>query len=245
MNAQRVEILHIADGDAVVVAVAHYLILNLLPALQRLLHQHLRRESECLLCQAVKLLLVVAESGAQAAQGIGSTQDDGIAQLCCSTAGLLNVLTGFALNGLHANFIETAHKEFTVFGVDDGLHGCTEHAHAVTFKNAALVEFHTAVQRRLSAKGQQDAVGTFFLDDSLNEIRLHGEEINLVGHTLRGLHGCDVRVDEHRLYAFLAQGLQCLRAGIVELTGFTYLQCSTAKEQYFLDSFFFHRCVLD
>ena len=52
MDAQRVEVLHVADRDAVVVAVAHHLVLYLLPALEALLHQHLGREREGLLAEA-------------------------------------------------------------------------------------------------------------------------------------------------------------------------------------------------
>ena len=39
--AQRVEVLHVTHGDAVVEAVAHHLILDFLPSLQALFDQHL------------------------------------------------------------------------------------------------------------------------------------------------------------------------------------------------------------
>jgi len=42
MDAERVEVLHVADRDAVVETVAHHLVLYLLPALERLLDQYLR-----------------------------------------------------------------------------------------------------------------------------------------------------------------------------------------------------------
>ena len=41
VDAHRVEVLHVADGDAVVAPVAHHLVLDLLPAAQALLDQHL------------------------------------------------------------------------------------------------------------------------------------------------------------------------------------------------------------
>ena len=44
MDSERVEVLHVADGDTVVVTVAHHLILYLLPSLQALLYQYLWRE---------------------------------------------------------------------------------------------------------------------------------------------------------------------------------------------------------
>ena len=34
MDAERIEVLHVADGDAVVVTVAHHFILDFLPAFQ-------------------------------------------------------------------------------------------------------------------------------------------------------------------------------------------------------------------
>jgi hypothetical protein len=44
MDSERVEVLHITDSDAVVITVTHYLILDLLPSLERLLDENLRRE---------------------------------------------------------------------------------------------------------------------------------------------------------------------------------------------------------
>ena len=41
MYSERVEILHVADSDAVVILVAHNLVLNLLPSLETLLHKYL------------------------------------------------------------------------------------------------------------------------------------------------------------------------------------------------------------
>ena len=41
MDAQRVKVFHIADGDTVVVTVAHHLVFYLFPSLQTLFHQHL------------------------------------------------------------------------------------------------------------------------------------------------------------------------------------------------------------
>ena len=123
MNAEGVEVFHVADGDAVVVAVAHHLVFNLLPALERFFDEHLGREREGFLGQPIELFLIVAETGAQSAQGVGGTYDDGIAEVGGCMAGLLNGFAGLALDGLHADLVEPFHEEFAVFGVHDGLHG--------------------------------------------------------------------------------------------------------------------------
>ena len=62
MDAQRVEILHITDGDTVIIAITHHLVFYFLPAFQRFLYENLRRERERFLCQAVEFLLIVAEA---------------------------------------------------------------------------------------------------------------------------------------------------------------------------------------
>ena len=46
MNTERVEVLHITDGDTVVVAVTDDLVLDFLPALEALLYEDLRGEGE-------------------------------------------------------------------------------------------------------------------------------------------------------------------------------------------------------
>lgn len=48
VNAKWVEILHVADGDAVIGNVPHHFILNLLPAQQRLFHQDLTAHGQSL-----------------------------------------------------------------------------------------------------------------------------------------------------------------------------------------------------
>lgn len=48
VNAKWVEILHVADGDAVISNVPHHLILHLLPAQQRLFHQDLTAHGQSL-----------------------------------------------------------------------------------------------------------------------------------------------------------------------------------------------------
>ena len=210
MDTQRVEVLHVAHRDAVVITVTHYLVLNLLPALEALLHQHLGRESKGLLSDAVQFLLVVAETRTQSAQCISSTDDDGIAQLFGSLAGVFNILTCLALDGLHIDFIEFLHKELAVFGVDDCLYGSTQNLHAVLLQHSALVELHSAVEGSLASEGKQDTLRALLFDYLLHEIRCYRQEVNLVGNSLAGLNRSDIGVDEYTLDALLAQGFECL-----------------------------------
>ncbi len=240
VDAQGVEVLHAADGYAIVVAVAHHLKLNLLPALQALLYQDLRREGEGLLCQAVQLLLIVAEARTEAAQGEGCTNDDGIAQLLGSLASRLYVLAGLALDGVDVYLVEPLHKEFAVFRIDDGLDGSAQHLHSILLQYALLEERDAAVERRLSAKGEQDALRALLLDDALHEIGGYGQEIDVVGNALAGLDRGDVGVDEYGLDALFLEGFQGLRTAVVEFACLAYLQGSGAQQQDFLELIGWH-----
>ena len=64
MNAEGVEVLHVTDGDAVVVLVAHHLVFYLFPAFQTFFHQYLWREREGFLSLCKEFFLVVAEARA-------------------------------------------------------------------------------------------------------------------------------------------------------------------------------------
>ncbi len=80
MDAKRVEVLHVADCDAVVMTVAHHFIFHFLPSAQTFLHKHLWRESEGLFRKRVQLALIVAEAGTQPSECICGAYDYRIAQ---------------------------------------------------------------------------------------------------------------------------------------------------------------------
>ena len=240
MDAQRVEVLHVADSDAVVIAVAHHLILDLLPTLQALLYKHLRRERECFLSKLVEFFFVVAESATQSTESISSTENDRIAQLGSCLASLLYGLTSLTLDGLYIYLVELLYEKLTVFGVYNSLYGSTKYLYIIFLKHATLVEFHTTVECCLSTESEQDAVRALFLDDTLYEIRLHRQVVDLVCYTLRSLHGSNVRIDKHCLHSLLTQCFKSLRTGIIKLTGLTDFQGTRTKQEDFLYIFVFH-----
>ena len=226
MDAQRVEVLHVTNGDTVVETVAHHLILYLFPSLQRLLYQYLWRERESLLSLCQQLFLIIAEARTQTTQGIGSTQNDREAQRGSSLLYLLDSRTSLALDGLNTYLVELLHKEVTVFRIDNGLNRGTQHLHTVFLEDTTLIQFYTTVEGCLATKAEQDAVGTFFLDDTFHKLCSDRLEIDLVCDTFTGLYGGNIGVDEHALHPFFFQGFQCLCTAVVKLTSLTNLQCS-------------------
>ena len=159
------------------------------------------------------------------------------------TAGILDVLHGFRLDGLDVDFIKFLDEEFAVFSVDDGLYGSSQHLHIVFFECSGAEKFHTAVQCGLSAKGKHDALGAFLFDYTFYEIRCNGQEVYLVCYAFRGLYGGNVGVDQDGFDAFFLKRLETLASGIVEFAGFTDFKCSGTEEQNLGNSTFVYVVV--
>ena len=85
MDAYRVQILHVADGDGGVVGIPHDLVFNFLVALDALFHQHLmhRRKSKGVFHDLPEFFLVVRKSSAGTAQGESRTKHNWITDFLC------------------------------------------------------------------------------------------------------------------------------------------------------------------
>ena len=234
MDTQRVKVLHIADGDAVIKPVAHHLIFHLFPSTQRLLNQNLRGEAEGFLHQEVELPLIVAESTAQSAKSVCGTHNDGISQCRSGTAGILGILHSLTLNRLYVDFIEPLHEEFAVFGINNRLYRGAEYLHIILCQHPLFIECHAAVQGRLSSERQHNAIRTLFGDDFFHEIGCHGEKVNLVSHSLGGLYRGNIGINQNGLDSLFLQGFEGLRTGVVKFTSLANLQCARAQEQHLL-----------
>ena len=152
MDSERVEVLHIADSDTVVIFITDHLILNLFPALERLLHKNLRRERESLGTKFFKLLVIVTETRTQTAKSIGSTDNQRITEFMGGTPGLLHILGRMRLYGLDIDFIKFLHEKLAVLSIHDSLDRSTEHLDTIFLQNLALIQFHTAVKRCLATE---------------------------------------------------------------------------------------------
>ena len=240
MDAERVEVFHVADSYAVVVPVPDHLVFYFFPALQRFLDKDLRRKRKGFFGYVEKLFLIVAESGSESSESIGRTQDHRISEFLGCNSCLLYGFSRVRLYRLDVYLVELLYEKLPVFSVDDGLYGGAEHFYIIFGKHSRLVEFDSAVQGSLSAESQKDALRRLFLYDLLDEVWSDGKKIYLVRHFFGCLHRSDVRVDKHSLDSLFFHGLQCLRTGIVELTGLAYLQGAGTEEQYFLYFVVYH-----
>jgi hypothetical protein len=140
-------------------------------------------------------------------------------------------VTGQAARRLDADLVEALDEEAPVLGVFDRLDGGAENAHAMALEHAAPMQFEAAVERRLAAEGEQDGIHLVLGDDPLDELRRHGDQMDPIGQPGAGLDGGDIGIDEDRLNPLFPEGLDRLRAGIVELARLADLKRARSEDQ--------------
>src|SRR3569833_388767 len=153
VDSQGVEVLHVADRDAVVIGVTDNLVLDLFPALERLLYQNLRRQGEGAGREIPELLLVVCEPGPKTAQGVGSTHDDGISNFLGGIQSLLNGTNGNRLGNGDVDLIQSASKEVAIFAELKRANARTQDANTVFLIQTHALHLDAEIQGGLAAKG--------------------------------------------------------------------------------------------
>src|SRR5262249_32823920 len=92
MYAERIEVLHVADGDAGVGAVADDLVLDLFPAAEVLLDHYLpdRAGLQAALGHARQFIRRPRDAAARSAECVGGADHDGIADLSSAAPRILD-----------------------------------------------------------------------------------------------------------------------------------------------------------
>ena len=83
MDAHRVQVLHVADGDGGIVLIPHHFIFDFLEAFDAFFNQHFPdgRKFQGMFHQRHEICFVVSKATAGAAQGEGRAQDDRVTNL--------------------------------------------------------------------------------------------------------------------------------------------------------------------
>ena len=223
VDAHRIEVLDGADDDDVVGHVAHDLQLELLPADDRLLNEHLagRRQVETAGNQLVELLAVVSDAAAATAQGEAGPQHARQPHLIANGLGLGERTSDAAGGHGDADLEHGGLELFAVLGLGNGQGAGADHLDIVLVENAMLVQVHGGVEGGLTAEGRQQRVGPFLLNNAGDDFPGDRLDVGTVGHARIGHDGGRVGVDENDGIAFLTEGLARLRPGVVELTRLT------------------------
>ena len=188
VDAHWVDVLHVADGDAVVRAVPHHLVLDLFPAEQRALKKHLtdRRSGEAAARHVLQLVEGVRDAAAGAPERIGGTHNGRQADALGHRARLIEVGHDLALGHRFADAEKQVAEELAVLGRADRLDGRAKRAHAEAVEHAGIGEGDGEVKAGLPAERRQQAVRPLALDDAGDDINRERLDVNGVGDALVG-----------------------------------------------------------
>ena len=239
VDAERVDVLHRADGDARVVRVAHDLVLDLLPADQAALHHDLpdraRPQPGPDPLAVGRLCLDDPTTGATQRE---RRADDGRqADLRERLVGRgVSLDVGRALDdraggvGLADPFEQVA-EQLAVLGHPDRLERRAEQTDAEAVEDAGVGQLGREVERRLPTEPGEEPLGAFTLDHGRH--RGDGQRLEVdrvrdlpVGHDRRR-----VGVDENRPDALGTEGAAGLGPGVVELRGLADHDGPRAEDQ--------------
>ena len=147
MNTNRVNVLHVADCDAVSCAVTHYFIFNFFPSCDAALYQNFTytRKTETILQDFTEFIFIMGDTAAASTECVSRTENyriaDGICKCktifyCCNNLGCCDRLTDL----LHGIF-----KFLTVLCFLDGQSCGTDQSYIVFFQETFLIQLHGKV----------------------------------------------------------------------------------------------------
>ena len=223
VHADRVDVFNRADDHDVVVAVAHELELEFLPAFDALFDQDFvgGRVMDAGAGDAVQLLFVVGDAGAQATHGEARAYDQRIAEFFGDLVAFLKAVRDAGTGGFGTGLVHDLLEQLTVLAAVDGFQRSTNQLDIVLLEHACLAQRHGGIQRGLATEGGQQRVGAFLGDDLLEDRGGDRLDVGGVGHLRVGHDGGRVGVDEDDADAFLTKDAACLGARVIELRGLT------------------------
>jgi len=237
VHAHGVDVFDGADDDGVVMAVAHHLELELLPAQHRLFQENLAcgRGFQGRLHPLDELMAVEGHARSTTTQGKGGPYHDGKTQHGGRLTGFIETAHIDATRRGQAHLGHGRAKQGTVLGGLDGHGTGPQQLHAIFFQGAVGLEGHRTIERCLPPHGGQQGIGMFLGDDGSNGRGSQGFDIDRIGHGGIGHDGGRVGIDKDDPVTLLPQGLAGLHTGIIELARLADDDGSRTDEQDRLD----------
>jgi hypothetical protein len=215
VHAHRIEVLDRAHDDDVVEPIADDLELELVPAADGLLDEHLadRRLRQASLHLVPQRGHVLGKATAVAPEREGGSHDGGHRQ----AVDLLERGHDARGRDLEAAAAHRLLELLAVLGSANHLDGRADQLHAEVLEHARLGQLDGEVQRRLASERRQQSVWALALEHGRDPFEVQRLDVRpvreaRVGHDRRG-----VRVDDDRPVPVLAQHLERLAARVVEL----------------------------
>ncbi len=218
VDAHRVEVLDRADDDDVVLHVAHDLELELVPADERLLDEHLahRALGERALEPLLELGRGARDPAAVAAQRERRPEDQRERERLGQLVGRGH---DHRLGHAQADVAHRLAEEPAVLGAADGVVAGADQLDAQLREHAFLLEAPRQVERGSAAERRQQRVRPLPLEDVADAFQIERLEVRPVGVAGVGHDRGRIRVDDDRPVPLRTEHLERLAPGVVELTG--------------------------
>ena len=235
VDAHRVDVFHVADGDARIAAVAHDLVLDLLPAEERSLDEDLadRRRGDAARDALAQRDFVMGHAPARATERERGTDDERVTDLAGERDRVVDRRDRPRLRDRLADRKEKLLERLAVLGVLDRGERRAEKPHAVALEHPGLGERDSEVEAGLAPERREETAGPLLRDDPLEHLDRERLEVRDVGDAGVGHDRRRVRVHEDGLDALLAQGAAGLRPGVVEFRSLPDEDRSGADDQDF------------
>ena len=219
MHAHRVDVLDRADDHAVVVAVAHDLQLELLPAGDRLLDQDLadRGDLQAPPREVPELLARVREPAAAAAERERRPDDHRVADRVAERQRLVEGVRDLRPRHLEPGLEHRPLEPAAVLGAMDRLQARADQADAQAVQVAGLGQRHGDVQAGLTAERRQQRVRPLALEHGEHGCGVERFDVGPVGELRVGHDRGGVGVHQRHLEPLAPEHLARLGARVVEL----------------------------
>ena len=223
MNPHRIHVLHAADGDGCIHRVAKHLELDLLPAQQAALHQHLADGADL---QAVRdpfsrLGEGECEAAAPTSERERRTDHHRLTEGLREGQTLVEGLDDHRLGNRLADARDQVPETAAILGGANRCQRSSEDPNAIPIEDAGVVERDGQVQPGLASQRRQQAVGPMARDDPGEVVDCERTDDHRAGHVRIGHHRRGVRVDQHGLDALSPERETRLHPGVVELGSLT------------------------
>ena len=179
VDAHWIEVLDGADNNTVTCGIAHDLHLNLFPALNGLLYQHLVLwgKQEALFNNLYELFWGMCNAAACATKGEAGANDHRVSQVSNDALSIFHGVSDVCASNLQTNVLDCLAEELSVLTSADGLQVTANDLNVVLVKNASLAKADSTVQSSLTAHVWQKRVRTLALNDAGH--RLNGDWLNV------------------------------------------------------------------
>ena len=147
MDADRVNIFHVADGNYIACAVTHYLVLDLFPSCDAALYQNLSYtgETKTICKNLLQFFLIVSDTAAASAQGICRTKNNRITDLIGECNTIFQVLNNQRRSYRLTDLLHGCLELQTVFCLLNGLGSGSDKFYTGLLEESSLIQLHSQV----------------------------------------------------------------------------------------------------